>query len=104
MYSNILLIKSSRNNFIFYLHLPDYVFHESPKEFWKIAQPFNCRIIAKLHICRVVNSYTVGKNGGGLEHVNTNLRFFQNNNGFENLCKYVVWLNTAIKRLSDCRK
>ena len=33
--SNFLLIKSSRNNFIFYLYLSGYVFNESSKEFWK---------------------------------------------------------------------
>jgi hypothetical protein len=32
LYSKILLVKSSENNFIF---LPDYVSHESLKEFWK---------------------------------------------------------------------
>ena len=28
-------MKIQGNNFHFYLYLPDYVGHESPKEFWK---------------------------------------------------------------------
>ena len=40
VYSKFSLMKSSRNNFIF---LPEYVFHESPKEFWKDSHFENMR-------------------------------------------------------------
>ena len=35
LYSKLLLVKSSESTFVFTCILPDYVFHESLKEFWQ---------------------------------------------------------------------
>ena len=44
VYAKILLMKSSESNFIFFAGIsPDYVGHESFKEFWKTNQFENMR-------------------------------------------------------------
>ena len=43
LYSKMLLVKSSENNFLFTCTLPDYVSHESSKEFWKNTHFENMR-------------------------------------------------------------
>ena len=40
---NVVLVKSTKNNHLFTCVLPDYVAHESSKEFWKITHFENMR-------------------------------------------------------------